>query len=96
MGSQKVPGMVALHCNGHAITPTQSPSKLAPPPHTHTHTHTHTHRGSMDPATVGRTDGRHLWNLPKFGRRIPFDVLHGCETSPKCHSERDPESTVVG
>jgi hypothetical protein len=23
-----------------------------------------------------------FWNLPEFGRRIQFDVLHGCETRP--------------
>jgi hypothetical protein len=23
-----------------------------------------------------------FWNLPQFGRRIQFDVLHGFETSP--------------
>ena len=23
-----------------------------------------------------------FWNLLQFGRRIPFDVLHGCETRP--------------
>jgi hypothetical protein len=21
-----------------------------------------------------------FWNLPEFGRRVRFDVLHGCET----------------
>ena len=23
-----------------------------------------------------------FWNLPEFGRLIPFDALHGCETRP--------------
>jgi hypothetical protein len=27
-----------------------------------------------------------FWNLPEFGRRIRFDVPHGCETRPlKAH-----------
>ena len=46
-------------------------------------------------------------NLPEFGRRIRFDVLHGCETcsldahfseygTAESHWQRDPENTVFG
>jgi hypothetical protein len=48
-----------------------------------------------------------FWNLPEFGHRIRFYVLLGYRSlpleatfrvgnSPKIHSERDPERSVVG
>ena len=49
--------------------------------HAHTHTHTHTLAPSILPLLETPAEG-FFWNLPEFGRRIRFDVLHGCETRP--------------
>ena len=46
-----------------------------------THTHTHTLPPSILPLLEAPTEG-FVWNLPEFGHRIRFDVLHGCETRP--------------
>ena len=74
-GSQKVPGMVVLHCNGrtygnaYLITFKVGPLR------------THTLAPSILPLLEAPAEG-FFWNLPEFGRRIRFDVLHGCETCP--------------
>jgi hypothetical protein len=74
MGSQKVPEMVALHCNGrtydnaYLITSKVGPLRL--------------HTCSIDPAVVEAPAEGVFWTLPEFGRRIQFDVLHSCETYP--------------
>jgi len=43
--------------------------------------HTHTLAPSFLPLLEAPAEG-FFWNLPEFGRRIPFDVFHGCETRP--------------
>jgi hypothetical protein len=56
MGSQKVPGMVVLHCNGRTYGNdyliTFKVGRLRK------HTHPHTHAGFIYPAIAGSTDGR--------------------------------------
>ena len=44
-------------------------------------THTHTLAPSILPLLEALAEG-FFWNLLPFGRRIPFDVLHGCEMRP--------------
>jgi len=41
----------------------------------------HTLAPSILPLLEAPAEG-FFWNLLQFGRRIPFDVLHGCETRP--------------
>jgi hypothetical protein len=66
MGTQKVPGIVVLHCTGttygNAYLIALKVEPLCSRSHTHTHTHTHTltHTHSLNPAIVGSTGGRHL------------------------------------
>jgi len=49
--------------------------------HTHTHTHTHTLAPSILPLLEAAAEG-FFWSIPEVGRRIRFDVFHGCETRP--------------
>ena len=56
---------------------------------------THTLAPSILPLLEAKAEG-FFWNLPEFGRRIRFDVFHGCETSPlEAHflSMEQPEVT---
>jgi len=41
-----------------------------------------THTCSIDPALLEAPAEGFFWHLAEFGRRIQFDVLHGCETHP--------------
>jgi hypothetical protein len=70
MGSQKVPGMILLHCYGRAYVS----SCLMTFEVRSLRARTHTNRSC------------HCWkqrrNIPEFGRRIRFDALHGCESCP--------------
>jgi len=74
-GSQKVPGNVVYQCSGwtydnaYLITFKVGPLR------------THTLAPSILPLLEAPAEG-FFWNLLQFGRRIPFDVLHGCETRP--------------
>ena len=47
--------------------------------HTHTHTHTYTLAPSILALLEAPAEG-FFWNLPEFGSRIRFYVLHGCKT----------------
>jgi hypothetical protein len=93
-GSQKVPGMVVLHCNG---------KKYGNAYQILERTHARTPAPSILPLSEAPAKGL-FWNLLEFSRGIRFDALHGCEICPlrpifrvgNSHSERDPESAVVG
>ena len=57
--------------------------------------HTHTLAPSILPLLEAPAEG-FFWNLPEFGHRIRFDVLHGCETRPlEAHfqSRKQPKVT---
>jgi hypothetical protein len=73
MGSQKVPKMAALHCNGRtygsAYLITFKVGSLR----------THALAPSILPLLEPPLEG-FFWNLPEFGRHIRFDSLRGCET----------------
>ena len=74
-GSQKVPGNVVYQCNGWTYdNPYLITFKVGP-------LRTHTLAPSILPLLEAPAEG-FFWNLLQFGRRIPFDVLHGCETRP--------------
>jgi hypothetical protein len=75
MDSQKVSGTVVFHCPGwtygNACLITFKVGPLRP----------HTLAPSVLPLLQAPREGS-LWNLPEFGRRIRFDVLHSLETCP--------------
>jgi hypothetical protein len=97
MGSQKVPGMVVLHCTGRAYDRAYVITFRAGPLRIHTLT------PSIPPMLEDSEEG-FFRNLPEFGRRIRSDPP-GLQNAPPCgpfaeyrtaksHSERDPESAV--
>jgi hypothetical protein len=100
MGSQKVPGIVALNCNGRTYGKAYLiVFKVGP-------LRAHTLAPSMLPLLEASAEG-FFWNLQEFGTRVRFNVLHGCETCsteahyrirerPKSHLGRDPVNAVVG
>ena len=74
-GSQNVPGIVVQHCNGRTYDNAYLITfKVGP-------LRTHTLAPSILPLLEATAEG-FFWNLPEFGRRIRFDVLHGYETRP--------------
>jgi hypothetical protein len=75
MDNKKIPGMMKLHCNGWTYGKAYLMTfKVGP-------LRTHTLAPSILPLLEAPVEG-FFWNLPEFDRRIPFDVLHGCETCP--------------
>jgi hypothetical protein len=74
MGSQKIPGMLVLHCNGiHTGNAYLITFKVGP-------FRAHTLVPSK-PLMEAPAEGL-FWNLTESGRRIASDVRHGCETCP--------------
>jgi hypothetical protein len=90
IGSQKVPGMVVLQCNGRTYgNACLIAFKVRP-------LRTHTLAPSILPLLEAPAEG-FFWNLPEFGRRVRFDVLHGCETSPlEAHFQGTEQPKVIG
>jgi len=92
-GSQKVPGIIVLYCNGRTYDNAYLIAfKVGP---LLTHTHTHTLAPSILPLLEAPAEG-FFRNLLVFGRRIRFDVLHGCETRPlEAHLQSREEPKVT-
>jgi hypothetical protein len=76
MGSQKVPWMAVLHCNGRTYGNDYLPNQLQSRTLARTNTHTHKLAPSNVPLLETQAEG-FLWNLQEFGRRIRCYVLHG-------------------
>jgi hypothetical protein len=75
MGSQKVPGMLVLHCNGRTYGNSYLVAfKVGP-------FQVHTLAPSILPLLVATADVL-FWNLPEFGCPIRFGILHGYEKGP--------------
>jgi hypothetical protein len=71
MGSQKVPGIVVLHCNGRTYGKVYLIAFQVRP------LHVHTFALSILPLLETPAEGSFM-NLKEFGSRIRFNVLHGC------------------
>jgi hypothetical protein len=89
MDSQKVGGMVVLHCYGKSYgNPYPITFKVGP-----------VRMYTLAPSILTLLEAPaedFFWNLPEFGRRVRFDALHGCETCPlEAHFQRREQPVVI-
>ena len=70
--TQKLPGMVVLHCSGRTYGNAYIINfKVGP---LGNHTLAHLILSLLEVPVEG-----HFWSLPEFGRHIQFDILDGCD-----------------
>jgi hypothetical protein len=97
MGSQKFPGILVLHIHTGTLRNLLH-SRILAREGTNTYARTHAHTPWVLTLSEALAEG-FCWNLPEFGRRVPFDAPPppSCKTTPlEAHFKSREQPKVTG